>query len=148
MLTEDYKEVTHKAIYLELPLVDKPGEFLIIWTTTPWTIPANIAVTVDPKLDYVLVKGNDGNLFYIAKDALDRVFGQDHQGVVKTLKGKDLVGLKYLSPFDHLPAVKDISAIRFSILLSPPTNRFFPSLPQKERVWFTPPLVLAQKTSS
>ena len=73
MLTEDYKEVTHKAIYLELPLVDKPGEFLIIWTTTPWTIPANIAVTVDPKLDYVLVKGNDGNLFYIAKDALDRV---------------------------------------------------------------------------
>lgn len=109
MLTEDYKEVTHKAIYLELPLVDKPGEFLIIWTTTPWTIPANIAVTVDPKLDYVLVKGNDGNLFYIAKDALDRVFGQDHQGVVKTLKGKDLVGLKYLGPFDHLPAVKDIS---------------------------------------
>ena len=109
MLTEDYKQVTHKAIYLELPLVGRERGYLLVWTTTPWTIPANIAVAVDEKLEYSLVKGTTGDQFWVAKDAIGRVFGEQHQGIVKTVKGKELVGLKYCGPFDDLPAVKKVA---------------------------------------
>ncbi|MEK7111640.1 MAG: class I tRNA ligase family protein, partial [Patescibacteria group bacterium] len=109
MLTEDYKQVTHKAVYLELPIEKIDGEFLLIWTTTPWTIPANIAVAVDEKLEYALVKGSTGNNYWVAKDAVERVFGSGHQGIVKTKKGKELLGLKYRGPFDDLPAVKKVA---------------------------------------
>lgn len=168
MLTEDYKQVTHKAVYLELPVVtedkeskdkerlgkeeEKNGEYLLVWTTTPWTIPANIAVAVDEKLEYALIKGTTGDKFWIAKDAVERVFGvapkesslpsrstsapvkSDPSGfgrtsdfsieksgpsektganklyeVVKIVRGKDLIGLKYRGPFDDLPAVKKVA---------------------------------------
>src|SRR3989338_1427560 len=117
MLTEDYKQVMHKAIYLELPIIknikqkteNKGNEYLLVWTTTPWTIPANIAVAVDEKLEYSLVKGTTGDQFWVAKDAIGRVFGEQHQGIVKTVKGRRLVGLKYRGPFDDLPAVKKVA---------------------------------------
>lgn len=105
MLTEDYKEITHKSIYLELPLKDRKGEYLLVWTTTPWTIPANIAVAVDEKLDYALVQGNTGDKYWLAKDRVEAVFGKDYKKIAKTSKGKSLVGLPYDAPFDELPAV-------------------------------------------
>jgi isoleucyl-tRNA synthetase len=108
MLTEDYKQVTHKAIYLELPIDKRKGEYLLIWTTTPWTIPANIAVAVDAKLEYALVKGKTGNNYWVAKDAVERVF-KTESGIIKIVKGKELVGLKYRGPFDNLPAVKKVA---------------------------------------
>jgi len=109
MLTEDYKEVTHKAIYLELPLVDFDKEFLLIWTTTPWTIPANIAVAVDPKLEYSLVEGSTGYRFWVASALLPQVFGKENPKLIKTVKGKVLVGRRYRGPFDELPAVKEVA---------------------------------------
>jgi isoleucyl-tRNA synthetase len=51
MLTEDYKELTHDSIIMKFPLLDKEKEYLLVWTTTPWTIPANIAVAVDETFD-------------------------------------------------------------------------------------------------
>ncbi len=109
MLTEDYKEVAHKAIYLELPIVGRDREYLLVWTTTPWTIPANIAVAVDEKLEYVLVEGTSGDRFWLAKDRLDAVFGKEYKRVVKTARGKELVGLTYRAPFDGLPAVQKVA---------------------------------------
>jgi len=108
MLTEDYKEVVHQSIYLELPLLEKKAEYLLVWTTTPWTLPANIAVAVDAKLDYCLVKGRTGDNYWLAKDALERIFQGEYQTLVKTVKGKELVGLRYTGPFDELPAVQEV----------------------------------------
>ncbi len=105
MLTEDYKEVTHKAVYLEFPIVGRSKEFLLVWTTTPWTIPANIAVAVDKTLDYSLVEGTSGNTFWIVKERVDAVFGTRYTRIVKTVKGQELVGLKYTAPFDDLDIV-------------------------------------------
>ena len=105
MLTEDYKEVVHEAIYFELPIISKKDEYLLVWTTTPWTIPANIAVAVSVKLEYSLVEGTTGDKFWIAKDLVKTVFGKDYKKIVKTVNGKELVGLKYKGPFDDLPAV-------------------------------------------
>lgn len=103
MLTEDYKEVVHESIYLKLRLEKYPDEYLLVWTTTPWTIPANIAVAVDEKLEYSLVEKN-----WVAKDAVERLFGKDAR-IETTLPGKELVGLKYQGPFDDLPAVREVT---------------------------------------
>ncbi len=104
ILTEDYKEITHEAVYLKLPLVAKKDESLLVWTTTPWTIPANIAVAVDAKLQYSLVDG-----LWIATDAVSRVLGSDAKAT-KTVLGQKLVGMKYQGPYDHLEAVAKISS--------------------------------------
>ena len=110
MLTEDYKEVTHKAIYLEFPIVGRANEYLLVWTTTPWTIPANIAVAVDAKLEYVLVE-TEGKHYWVAKDAVKRVFGRIASFQVRkdAILGEKLVGLRYRGPFDDLPAVRDVA---------------------------------------
>ena len=111
MLTEDYKEVTHEAVYIEFPISNFqfPNSYLLVWTTTPWTIPANIAVAVDKDLDYSLVEGKTGDFYWLAKDLVDKVFKRDYRRIVKTVKGKELVGLKYQGPFDDLPAVEEIA---------------------------------------
>ena len=107
ILTEEYKEIIHESIYFELPIVGRKNEFLLVWTTTPWTLPANIAVAVDEKLDYSLVQGNTGFAFWVAKDLVEKIFKKDFK-ILKTVKGKDLVGLKYRWAFDNLPKVKEV----------------------------------------
>ncbi|MEX1068645.1 MAG: class I tRNA ligase family protein, partial [Patescibacteria group bacterium] len=104
MLTEDYREATHDSIYLEYPIKGRRSEYLLVWTTTPWTLPGNVAVAVDAKKEYVAAQGEvAGNTYYLAEEAARRL----KLKVVKTLKGQELVGLKYASPFDHLPRVKE-----------------------------------------
>lgn len=108
MLTEDYKEVFHKSVYFELPIIGRKNENLLVWTTTPWTIPANIAVAVDETIDYSLIEGTSGQKFWIADALVESVFKKDYKKV-KTVKGKELVGLKYQGPFDNLPAVDEVA---------------------------------------
>ncbi len=109
MLTEDYKEVVHESIYFKLPIEGRKDEYLLVWTTTPWTLPANIAVAVDEKMDYALVEGTTGDTFWVAKERVETIFGKEHK-IHKTVKGKELVGLKYKGPFDSLPAVAKVAA--------------------------------------
>ncbi len=108
MLTEDYKEIVHQSIYFALPLVDREKEHLLVWTTTPWTLPANIAVAVDEKIEYSLVE-YEGNKYWLAKELVEIVFKSKDRRVVKTVKGKELVGLKYTWAFDELPSVKKVA---------------------------------------
>ncbi len=111
MLTEDYKELTHQSVFLAFPIVGQTDEYLLAWTTTPWTIPANIAVAVDVDLDYSLVevenKENPGKKYWVAKEAKDRVFSGFKFKELKTAKGAKLVGLRYKGAFDSLPAVHE-----------------------------------------
>jgi isoleucyl-tRNA synthetase len=106
MLTEDYKELTHKSIYLGLPLNDRDHEYLLVWTTTPWTIPANTAVAVDPKKTYSLIETNNGLRYWVLKELVEKIF-KDCK-TISSVIGEKLVGLKYSAPFDDIPAVKKI----------------------------------------
>ncbi|MBN1168331.1 isoleucine--tRNA ligase [Candidatus Woesebacteria bacterium] len=106
MLTEDYKDVTHDSVYMAFPIKDKDNEFLLVWTTTPWTIPANIAIAVDANLDYCLVE-KDGKNYWVAKQAIKRILG-DKLKTIKKVKGSELEGLGYESVFDGLPAVQSV----------------------------------------
>ncbi len=112
ILTEEYKEIVHDSVYFRLPVVGKKGEYLLVWTTTPWTLLANIAVAVDKKLDYALVEDSDGFKNWVAKDLVSKIFGSEAK-ILKTVKGKELVGLKYTFAFDHLPKIKE-TADKFS----------------------------------
>jgi len=111
-LSEDYQETSHLSLYVRFPLVDRPGEYLLAWTTTPWTLAANVAAVVHPDLPYVKV-AQDGEYYYLAEALLPllralkgRDKGDYH--VVETLKGSDMVGWKYRGPFDELPAQQGI----------------------------------------
>ena len=109
MLTEDYKEVTHKAIYFTLPIVNRDNEYLLVWTTTPWTLAANIAVAIDTTFDYSLIELKNGQKYWTLRSSAKQVLGDDYKKKLKTVKGKELVGLKYHWAFDDLEAVSTVA---------------------------------------
>src|SRR5262245_52282965 len=91
---ENYVELEHPSIYVRFPLVGRDGESLVVWTTTPWTLPANVAAAVNPDAEYGLTA--DGQWWAVARKP-DAEF-------VRTARGSELVGLEYQGPFDHVPA--------------------------------------------
>jgi len=120
----EYKEVKDNSIFLKFPIIGKDNEFLIIWTTTPWTIPFNLGVMVNPKLDYIRAKV-DGEVWVVAKGLAGGVISNvaDKQfEILETFKGESLFGVKYKHPFyDLLPIYKELekkSDKMFTVLLS------------------------------
>jgi isoleucyl-tRNA synthetase len=103
--TEGYQEMTHKSVYIRLPIQGRAKEYLLVWTTTPWTLTSNTAVAVHPDFIYLKVR-QEGNVYYLAKGRKE-VLKNDYQ-ILSELPGRELVGLKYEGPFDHLPAQKGI----------------------------------------
>jgi len=128
MLTEDYKELTHETVFFKLAILDKGFEntYLLVWTTTPWTIPANVAVGVNVKLLYKIWQNSETKekLIFISKDEEGKIPTRPFKGKeipvsdyifntlseeykeVKEIKGQELVNLKYEAPFDYLPISK------------------------------------------
>lgn len=105
IVTEGYQDRTHLAIFAEFPLVDEDAS-LMVWTTTPWTLPANVAAAVNPDIDYVKIE-QDGKRFYVAREAVGNAIRGEHE-VVEELKGRDLVGRPYRGAFDELPAAAGV----------------------------------------
>ncbi|MCZ6634099.1 MAG: isoleucine--tRNA ligase [bacterium] len=100
-LTDSYDEMTHRAVYLKLPIQERPGEYILVWTTTPWTLTSNVALAVHPELYYTKVKQGD-EILYLSQGVVDCLEG-DYE-VLDAVKGEELVGLSYDGPFDELPA--------------------------------------------
>jgi isoleucyl-tRNA synthetase len=125
---EGYQLVAHQAIFVRFPLRGRPGENLLVWTTTPWTLTSNVAAAVNPQLTYLKVKHRD-QIYYLAKGAftahrLEEEFKRKHwvEGVPKLktleqifkekggfevvgeLSGREMIGWEYDGPFDELPA--------------------------------------------
>ncbi|MGH3138048.1 MAG: isoleucine--tRNA ligase [Gaiellaceae bacterium] len=90
----EYRELEHPSLYVRFPLKGRDGEALVVWTTTPWTLPANVAAAVNPDAEYVLRE----NGTWVAR-ATD-----PEATAVRVVRGEELVGLEYEGPFDHLPA--------------------------------------------
>lgn len=102
-MQEGYKEVRDDSVVLRFPLVDRPNESLLVWTTTPWTLTSNVAAAVSPDLDYVRVKVND-QVFILAESRVPVVLNKSPLEILERMKGKALDGLRYHGPFDELPA--------------------------------------------
>lgn len=102
----NYKDIQDPAITIRLPLVEKDGVSLLIWTTTPWTLPANLAVCVGPDIDYVEVE-REGERVILAEARLEAYFGKGESYSIHTrYKGAELVGLHYSPPFDYFREVE------------------------------------------
>lgn len=103
-MENSYQMDTDPSVFVYFQIEDT-DEFMLAWTTTPWTLPANVAIAVNSELDYSLIE-HDGKKFYVGSDALDRVMQDEkHQPleykVLKTVKGSELVGLKYTPLFQN-----------------------------------------------
>ncbi|MBN1955829.1 MAG: isoleucine--tRNA ligase [Anaerolineae bacterium] len=101
IVTEGYREMTHPAVTLRFPLREQPGENLLVWTTTPWTLTSNVAAAVGPELDYVKVRQGE-HVLYLSKGTLPILEGSYE--VLEELKGAAMEGWSYDGPFDELPA--------------------------------------------
>ncbi len=112
IVTEGYKEVTHRSIYVRLPLRDGTDRNILVWTTTPWTLPANVAVAVNPEEIYVEL-AHDGERYILAKEAADRIFGPEPK-ICKTFPGSALLGKNYEAPLPDLPAQQDVTPVVIS----------------------------------
>ena len=106
IVTEGYQERTHLATYVAFPLLDEPGANLLVWTTTPWTLAANVAAAVHPELTYVRAE-QDGKAYYVAKEAA-RTALRGEFTVTREVTGADLIGRPYQGPFDELDAQKGV----------------------------------------
>jgi isoleucyl-tRNA synthetase len=94
-----YSEATDPSVYVRLPLADEPKTSLLVWTTTPWTLPGNVAVAAHPEVEYVVVErplreGGRERLI-LAQPLLEKVFRDEHVRVVDSFKGKKLKGRRY-----------------------------------------------------
>jgi isoleucyl-tRNA synthetase len=103
-MLDSYKDVVHPSLHVAFPLTDPEhdGEAVVVWTTTPWTLPANVAAAVNPTATYALVE-RDGLNLWMAEQRVVPVFGEDAV-VLQTRPGSELVGWAYRGPFAHLPA--------------------------------------------
>jgi len=104
ILTEEYKEITHKSIFLKIPVMNAENTFLLVWTTTPWTLPANVALAAHPDLQYVKSRDKYGNTYILLKDKAGLI--KDGE-IIDTFEGRKMEGMQYKGLFDELRMVKE-----------------------------------------
>ena len=95
-VTEGYKETEDLAVYVALQLKDNPNEYVVVWTTTPWTLLGNTAVALNKEDIYVRVKHKEKILIVSKKYAKEN----NHE-TISEVKGSDLIGKEYIPPFDY-----------------------------------------------
>lgn len=96
-----YKEVQDPSVYIKFPVDGEENTYFLAWTTTPWTLVSNMALAVNPKLNYVLVRDiESGEQFYLAEKLTAVVFKKDVE-IIKILTGKELIGKTYHPVFDY-----------------------------------------------
>jgi isoleucyl-tRNA synthetase len=97
-LINSYAMLTHPSLYVRFPLKGREGQSLVVWTTTPWTLPANVAAAVNPDAEYGRTAAGDWWAVALKPDT----------EFVERVRGVDLVGLEYEAPFGHLPAQQGV----------------------------------------
>ena len=102
-MTGSYKELEHEAVFFKLPLINS-NDYILVWTTTPWTLSANVALAVNKELNYVRihVEGEESN--YITSETYykQKFAGKDGVTLLDTFKGSDLEGLEYETCFPEI----------------------------------------------
>ncbi|KAF5283434.1 hypothetical protein FQA39_LY04810 [Lamprigera yunnana] len=111
---QNYKDVVDPAITVTLPLIDdKDNASLLIWTTTPWTLPSNLAACVNPTLSYVRIKEYSSEKVFIVMEArAEFVFKQGDYKICETFPGIKLKGLKYVPVFPYFDYMREHGAFQ------------------------------------
>jgi isoleucyl-tRNA synthetase len=101
---QNYKQVQDPAITISFPIVGRTDESFLAWTTTPWTLPSNLALAVGKDIDYVRVREKSSGHVYILAAALVKASWKNPEtdvDVLETVKGESLIGLKYEPLFSY-----------------------------------------------
>ncbi|GGP09068.1 isoleucine--tRNA ligase [Oceanobacillus neutriphilus] len=99
-VAQGYKDVTDLSATAKFQIEGRDNEYLLGWTTTPWTLPANVALAVNPEMDYMRVQ-QENEIYIVAQPLVQDVMKEDYK-VLETVKGQDLIGLSYHPPFDFI----------------------------------------------
>ncbi len=99
-VAQGYKEIKSNTLTAKFKKKGTDNEYFLAWTTTPWTLAANAALTVGPDIDYIKAE-KDGEIYYLAKELADKHLGEGQYTVLEEMKGKDLEYQEYeqLMPF-------------------------------------------------
>ncbi len=104
-VAQGYKKVTENSITVKFELEEEKGVYLLVWTTTPWTLPGNVALAVNPDIDYVKfsLKGHEGisDGTYICSEKDFEDYPKDKAEIIEEFKGKDLIGKKYIPLYEN-----------------------------------------------
>lgn len=103
-LAQGYKITKDNSVYVKFPVKDQKDTYLLVWTTTPWTLPGNVAVAANPDIKYVKAEV-EGETLILAEQRL-AALGKEYK-IIGEIKGKDLKGLKYEPPFNFSKPDKD-----------------------------------------
>ncbi len=98
-VNQGYKDITDISVYVKFELADEPGTYVLAWTTTPWTLPGNVALAVNPEMVYVKVL-QDGARFILLKERAEKIITGDLK-IEQEFSGKDLIGKSYKPVFDY-----------------------------------------------
>jgi len=111
---QNYKDVVDPAVIVSFPLVESPDVSMLAWTTTPWTLPSNLALVVHPDLQYVKVKDNKTEKTYIMMEArLSALFkSEEEYTILEKFLGKTLTGKKYQPLFNYFEQMKETGAFQ------------------------------------
>jgi isoleucyl-tRNA synthetase len=104
-MDNSYKDVEDNSVFVKFRLKDTPNEYFLAWTTTPWTLPGNVALAVQPEADYSLFELGEEK-FWAAKEKvahLAKMGGAHQPTIVKTVKGKELAGQEYEPLYTYMP---------------------------------------------
>jgi isoleucyl-tRNA synthetase len=114
----EYGKKTDKSIYVKFPLVDKKNTYLVIWTTTPWTLPGNTGVMVNPAVVYQEIEISNGEKWIVAKDLVSKLMKEIEVGfnVKSEMLGKKMKDWKYVNPLNSHIKVKTKNA--YKVVLS------------------------------
>jgi isoleucyl-tRNA synthetase len=123
-VSESYKNVEDPSIIIKFPVKGKEGEYLLVWTTTPWTLPANVAIVVHPDEAYLRVKSGKETYIIAEKLAGELKKVKIKYRILEKFKGKKLEGLKY-EPVLNIPIQKELKKERntHQVLLSIPVMK-------------------------
>jgi len=99
-VSDNYQDIEDISVIAKFELVDEPKTYILAWTTTPWTLPGNVALAMGEKLDYVKVKSDDGN-YILVEQNLDSIFKDKKHEIIGKVNAKDLEGKKYKPLFDY-----------------------------------------------
>lgn len=107
----NYKEVRDPSIMITFPLVDEPGTSMLAWTTTPWTLPSNLALAVNPEMTYIkFLHPQDDKIYIIGESQKKQIFKMlkiKNPKILGKIEGKELEGKKYTPLFDYFSHMTD-----------------------------------------
>ncbi|MGB5706885.1 MAG: class I tRNA ligase family protein, partial [Arenicellales bacterium] len=100
-VAQGYKEVDDPSITVRFPVADEQSLYFLVWTTTPWTLPSNMLLAVGKDIDYDFVQTGEETLI-AASTRVETLFAEQDYKILKTVKGSELVGIRYQRLFDYL----------------------------------------------